>query len=131
MILPTLVQQIIRFILVGGLATLIDFLVLAFLYHGLNLYYLIATVIAFIVSTIFNYWASMRFIFKSKYGPDQRHKEFIIFLILSLIGLALTSLLMVLAVDWLGLPVMFAKVLVTGFVMVFNFVSRKLFIEGR
>ncbi|MGX7106366.1 GtrA family protein [Hutsoniella sourekii] len=131
MILPTLVQQIIRFILVGGLATLIDFLVLAFLYHGLNLYYLIATVIAFIVSTIFNYWASMRFIFKSKYGPDQRHKEFIIFLILSLIGLALTSLLMVLGVDWLGLPVMFAKVLVTGFVMVFNFVSRKLFIEGR
>ncbi|MGX7091787.1 GtrA family protein [Hutsoniella sourekii] len=129
--MPTLVQQIIRFILVGGLATLIDFLVLAFLYHGLNLYYLIGTVIAFIVSTIFNYWASMRFIFKSKYGPDQRHKEFIIFLILSLIGLALTSLLMVLAVDWLGLPVMFAKVLVTGFVMVFNFVSRKLFIEGR
>ena len=47
-------QQLMNFALVGVLATLIDYLVFALLFNGLKINYLIATVAAFIVSTVFN-----------------------------------------------------------------------------
>lgn len=121
--------QLFRFAIVGGLATAIDFVVLYICYHMLGMNYLVGTTLAFIISTIFNYWASMSFVFVSKYQADQKQKEFTVFLILSLLGLILTNFLMYLAVDLGQLPVMFSKILVTVVVMAFNFISRKIFLE--
>lgn len=124
-----LLQQFFNFAVVGGISTLIDFVVLYIIYEILGINYLIGTAIAFIVATMFNYWASMRYIFVSKYDKNQRGKEFTIFLVLSIIGLILTQLLMVVFVEWFGLAVMISKIFVTGFVMVFNFVSRKILLD--
>lgn len=126
-----LAKQIFRFLLVGGLSTAIDFIVLYVLHHQFDINYLIATGIAFAVATVFNYWASMAFIFESKFASDQKQQEFILFLILSLLGLVLTEGLMFVSVELFGSPVMLGKIIVTAFVMVFNFVTRKLFIEGK
>ena len=84
--------QILSFLVVGGLSTLIDFAIV----YGL---------------------------------PEQKHQEFLLFLILSLLGLALTAGLMWVAVDAMHWPVMPAKVAVTAVVMVFNFLTRKLLLE--
>lgn len=124
-----LMTQIGRFVIVGVLATTIDFGVLYLLHHGYQLNYLVATAVAFIVATVFNYWASMTYIFKSKFGPGQKKQEFILFVTLSVIGLGLTELFMWLGVGLFHLPVMIAKLFVTAGVMVFNFVSRKLLLE--
>lgn len=124
-----LLQQFFNFAVVGGISTLIDFVVLYIIYEILGINYLIGTAIAFIVATMFNYWASMRYIFVSKYDKSQRGKEFTIFLVLSIIGLILTQLLMFVFVEWFGLAVMISKIFVTGFVMVFNFVSRKILLD--
>lgn len=124
-----LIKQIGLFAVVGVLATAIDFGVLYLLHHGYQVNYLVATGVAFIVATVFNYWASMTYIFKSKFGPDQKKQEFTLFVTLSLIGLGLTELLMWFGVGRFHLPVMFAKLLVTAVVMVFNFVSRKILLE--
>lgn len=126
-----LAKQIFRFLLVGGLSTAIDFIVLYVLHHQFDINYLIATGIAFAVATVFNYWASMAFIFESKFASNQKQQEFILFLILSLLGLALTEGLMFVSVELFDSPVMLGKIIVTAFVMVFNFVTRKLFIEGK
>lgn len=127
--MKALARQIFRFAIVGGLSTVIDFVVLYVLHHRLHINYLIATAIAFAVATIFNYWASMTFIFESKFVADQKKQEFMLFLILSVCGLGLTEVLMYISVEWLGSAVMLGKLFVTAFVMVFNFVTRKLFIE--
>lgn len=124
-------QQIFRFVIVGSIATLIDFITLYICYHLLGINYLIGTSLAFIVSTLFNYWASIRFIFVSKYQAHEKREELSTFLILSILGLGLTNLLIYVAVDSLNLPVMFSKVLVTAVVMCFNFLSRKFFLEDR
>ena len=71
----------------------------------------------------------MTFIFESKFAADQKKQEFMLFLILSFCGLGLTEVLMYISVEWLGSAVMLGKLFVTAFVMVFNFVTRKLFIE--
>lgn len=126
-----LAKQIFRFIIVGGLSTAIDFIVLYVLHYQFYMNYLLATGVAFAVATVFNYWASMAFIFESKFTVDQKKQEFSLFLILSLSGLALTEGLMFVSVDLFGSPVMLGKLAVTAIVMVFNFITRKQFIEGK
>lgn len=126
-----IIQQIMDFVVVGVAATLIDYLIFALLFNGMGINYLMATVIAFIISTVFNYWASMRYVFVSRFEEHEKKREFIIFVSLSIAGLILTALLMKMTVDYLLIHPNIAKILVTGAVMVFNFVTRKLFIEGR
>ena len=121
--------QILSFLVVGGLSTLIDFAIVYGLNGILGWHYQLAVLIAFVLATIFNYWASMRFTFESKFSPEQKHQEFLLFLVLSILGLALTAGLMWVAVDAMHWPVMPAKVAVTAIVMVFNFLTRKLLLE--
>ncbi|WP_211224443.1 GtrA family protein [Eremococcus coleocola] len=125
-----LIKQIMDFAIVGVIATVIDYMIFVFIYNLLGWHYNVATVIAFSLSTIFNYWASMKYVFKSKYAKEDRHREFMIFVGLSIIGLILNVVLMRFSVETLQIIPNIAKILVTGVVMVFNFVTRKLLLEG-
>ena len=73
----------------------------------------------------------MKYVFKSRYAKHKKQDEFRVFVIISIIGLAINQGLLVLAVEYVGLTVIVSKIGVTAFVMAFNFVSRKVFIEGR
>lgn len=125
-----LIKQFIRFVFVGGTATLLDMAILYILnsYFGIN--HLIAATIAFIIATFYNYAMSMKFVFKSKYDAGQQKKEMVIFYTLSVIGLMITIIGLAILVDWLKFPVMIAKIIVGVFVMTFNFISRKIFLEA-
>lgn len=157
-----LVKQILKFGVVGGIAFLIDFIVYSIV---LNLVvweydYLLAGVAGFTVSLIFNYLASMAFVFERKDDADKK-KEFLIFMALSLIGLGVNTAVLWLCMDvvysnwaWLqsllnhltgffhenGIHVIenakelasyLAKIIATGIVMVYNFISRKMTLEKK
>lgn len=124
-----LIDQFIKFGLVGVIAAVIDFGLLTVLTEYFNIYYLMSAAISFIIATIFNYLASMRYVFESRYGKSQRRQEAIIFLILSIIGLILNQILMWFFVDITAFHYIIAKVLATIIVMVWNFVSRKIWLE--
>lgn len=72
--------QIMKFVFVGGTATLLDMGILYVLNQYFGVYHLIAATIAFVVATFYNYYLSMKFVFQSKFGNEDRHKEFIAFL---------------------------------------------------
>ena len=122
-----LLAQIMKFGVVGVIATVIDFGIMNLLHYGLGLNILIANTSGFIVSLIFNYVASMKYVFAHKEGMSRR-REFIIFVVLSVIGLALNDGI-VLALN-AGLEANIAKICATALVMVYNFVTRKIFLEG-
>lgn len=124
-----LFKQIIAFTLVGLVATAIDF----FIYFSLTflgLYHLFSATIAFTLATLFNYRASLSYVFESKFKHQKNLTELILFICLSLIGLALTVFFLWLFVDYLKLSQLLGKILATALVMVWNFVSRKLLIEN-
>ena len=127
-----LIEQILKFGVVGIIATVIDFGVLYVLSQPLGMDPVISAGISFCVSLVFNYMASMRYVFTHREDMS-RSREFVIFLVLSLIGLAINEAIMAAGVAVLGnsaLAVMGTKVLATAIVMVWNFVSRKKWLDA-
>lgn len=124
-----LMTQVAKFGLVGVFATIIDFAVLTLLTEIFNVHYLNSAAIGFVSSTLFNYVASMKFVFVSKFSKDEKNKELIIFIILSVVGLLLNQIFMWLFVTQFGIFYMISKIFATVFVMCWNFISRKVWIE--
>lgn len=125
-----IIFQIFKFGIVGFLAFLIDFGVLFFLTEYIGLFYLISAGIAFTISVVFNYVASMRFVFAGRKDVN-RKKEFFIFLVLSLIGLGINQVGLSFLVERCSLFYIYAKIIVTIIVMIWNFISKKFFLEER
>lgn len=123
-----LIAQIMKFGVVGVIAFFIDYGILCFLTEICGVYYLLSSMFSFIVSVIFNYLASMKYVFSGREGMN-KYKEFAIFIILSIIGLGINQLGMWIMVDILHIFYMISKIFVTALVMVWNFVSRKKCLE--
>lgn len=125
-----LFNQIVKFVVVGGLSFVLDFIIYFVLTQFLAVYYLIAGFLSFTISLIFNYLMSMKFVFKSK-DSLKKTTEFSIFASLSVMGLGLNLLCLYILVDLFFMNDLWAKIVVAGIVMVFNFVTRKLFLEHK
>lgn len=125
-----LLAQFMKFGVVGVIAFVIDYGFMILLTEVFGVPYLISTTVSFIISVVFNYFASMRFVFKRKDDMSRRH-EFIIFVILSVIGLVINDVFMWLMVDFLFIDYRISKIVVTFIVAVWNFVTRKIFLEAK
>ena len=125
-----LLAQFMKFGIVGVMAFVIDYGFMIFLTEVFGVPYLISTTVSFIVSVIFNYFASMRFVFKRK-DDMSRKREFIIFVVLSVIGLVINDVFMWLMVDFLYIDYRISKIVVNFIVAVWNFVTRKIFLEAK
>lgn len=123
-----LLIQIFKFGVVGVIATLIDWFVFFIANDILHIYYIISAILSFIISVIYNYIASIKWVFDVNKEKDPK-KNFVIFIVLSIVGLILTLIIMKIGVDTLGINAMFMKIISTVIVMVFNFVTRKFFLE--
>ena len=124
-----LLAQIMKFGIVGVIATVIDFGVMNLLHYGLRLDILVANTAGFVISLVFNYLASMKYVFAHKEGMSRR-REFVIFVVLSVIGLVLNDGIVLALNTRLGFEANIAKICATAIVMVYNFVTRKIFLEG-
>lgn len=123
-------KQILRFGVVGGTAFLIDYGVLFCLTEFAGFNYLVSACISFIVSVIYNYVLSILWVFDARQDRSKT-AELAVFIGLSVVGLGLNQLGMWLLVDLAGIYYMLAKIVVTAVVMVYNFITRKIFIEGK
>lgn len=124
----TLGCQIIKFVIVGMLAFLIDYGIMVVLTDVFSVYYLFASTISFSISVIFNYICSMKFVFSGNKNGSKK-KEFILFIVLSILGLMINQIAMVIFVEKLNIIVKISKIFATAIVMVWNFITRKILIE--
>lgn len=148
-----LLEQIVKFGVVGIIATIVDWGIYAVLVpiHGnssalsdamhIKTWETICAIISFSVSVIVNYIASMKYVFERR-DDMSRLREFAIFLILSIIGLVINIGIIRGLHDiqkvfetWPAFFARFAymvpKVIATVIVLVWNFVTRKLLLEKR
>jgi putative flippase GtrA len=120
--------QLVKFGGVGVVCFIIDFATLHLLTDYAKLHYLVSAAIAFTVSVVVNYLLSVKFVFNVDPELDKK-RNFILFVFFSVIGLILTEILMWIGVDKLVFNYMIVKIGATAIVMVFNFITRKLFLE--
>ena len=139
--------EIMRFILVGGLATVADFLAMGVTKYVIEpqkypsffnvfinstqtpsvLANCVGTGVGFIFGLIANYFLSVLFVFNEK-GSSRSAKGFLLFTVFSAIGLGLHVLGMYLMNGLIGWNEWIVKILLTLLVLVYNYVTRKLFI---
>ncbi|MBE5747233.1 MAG: GtrA family protein [Clostridiales bacterium] len=148
--------EIFRFLLVGGIATVVDYFVFWLLdgvllpkvpIHGETWSMLalwIATGAGFIVGMIVNWVLSITFVFRAVRNKDEATsaKSFWVFTIISVIGLALTLFGVWLIAKWIPEFELFgridffgttwskwvAKMIMTCIVLIWNYIGRKIFV---
>lgn len=145
-----LFEQILKFGIVGVICFAIDYVITLSVaalcrHQGMDTTpaALVGAFWGFTISVIINYILSMKYVFSRREDMDRR-REFIIFVVLSLIGLALNELIIKFSIDVLyenmsflhehltpGLVTAGAKIVATGIVMVYNFITRKIFLEQK
>lgn len=123
-----LFEQIIKFGIVGGLAFLIDYGIMVLCKEVFKFDVLVAAGFGFTVSVIFNYIASVKWVFNVNEN-NSKSKQFITFIIFSIIGLIITEIIMYIGTDIMKISYLIVKVGATLIVMIFNFITRKLFLE--
>lgn len=123
-----LLIQIFKFGIVGVVATIIDFIFLYLFKEVCNFNVVVANTLSFVISVLYNYWASLTFVFEVN-EDKSKSRNFVIFIICSVIGLGINDLIVWLVTDMLNIYYMVSKIIATVVVMVFNFVTRKKFLE--
>jgi putative flippase GtrA len=122
-------QQLVRYFFVGGIAAATDiglFLVFAQL---LGLPYLPVGAGSFLIATGVNYLLSIRYVFRSGSRFGKRQEILLVFLV-SGIGLLVHQAVLFIAVEWLNIVLMLAKITATGTVFFWNFGARRYLIFG-
>ena len=134
--------QIIKFGAVGFLCFFIDYFIMVGLTELAGVPSLISSGCSYTISTVVNYILSVTVVFDADKEANKA-AQFTLFVILSLIGLGINQLMMWGGTSWLaGLmeqnaklaslsryAYMIVKIFATAVVMVYNFITRKIFIE--
>lgn len=123
-----LLMQIEKFIIVGGIATIIDFVLLYILKEFVGINEIVSNTISFTISLIYNYIASIKWVFDVDNNKNQ-NKQFVTFVVFSIIGLFINNLILWICINKFSINYLLGKVITTGIVMIFNFVTRKRFLE--
>ena len=123
-----LIPQIIKFIIVGGIAFVIDYGIMVLCKEVLHFNVYLSAFLGFTISVIYNYIASVTWVFDVNKDKN-KVRNFILFVVFSVIGLGLTELIMWVGVDLIHISYLIVKIIATILVMIFNFITRKLFLE--
>ncbi len=125
-----LIRQFAQYILVGGLAFVVDFVTLFILTDGLGLHYLTSASLAFLLGLGVNYLLCVAWIFDFR-AVARRSHEFAIFGLIGIAGLALNNAIMWLLTGRLGVHYLMSKIVAAALILIFNFALRRsiLFME--
>ncbi len=140
-------MEIARFLLVGGIATVVDFCVMALVQFLLEptLYptffaiftakatgyvYIVGTASGFLVGLVVNYLLSVLFVFNEK-GKSKTLYGFLTFALLSLVGLLAHVGGMYLFNNVLGVNAWVVKLSLTLVVLVYNYLSKRFLLFKR
>lgn len=127
------IKQFISYFFVGGCAAIVEWVMFFLFDTVLGIPYLIATILAFLVSTTANWLIGRATTFKENDTyKDKRGAEAVLVFGVSAMGLVFNLLLMYLFVNVMGLNTSLlktgSKIMATGIVFIWNFLVRKLVI---
>ncbi|MDB5180907.1 MAG: GtrA family protein [Candidatus Saccharibacteria bacterium] len=116
--------QILRGLIVAGIAFIVDFGMLVVFKEIIGLHYLLAAALSFGLGVVVSYYLSIRWVFSNRKFANRR-AEFLIFLVICIAGLGLNLAIIAGMVQLFGIDYRFAKIVSTVVVFFWNFIARK------
>ena len=113
-----------RYVVVGGLAFLVDFGTLFTLTHYADFHYLVSATAGFLLGLLVNYLICIRWIFDFRALSDARH-EFAVFAGVGVAGLILNNGIIYALTEWADIHYLSSKVIAAGLILIFNFSLRR------
>lgn len=118
-----------RYVVVGMIATGVDWAVFSSLVFVFDWHYLPAGIMSFLIATYAGYLAGLRWVFQS--GRFRRWVEVVLVYLVSFLGFAMHTGTLVLLVSWLHTHIFVAKIVATAITFLWNFAARYLLIFER
>lgn len=120
------IKELFLYLIVGGIATVTEWILFYIFNDILLIHYILSTVIAYILSTFVNWISGKIIVFKNT-------KHGIIFEILSIYAASIIGLLLNIGIMWVLIEIlkinsMISKIIATILVFIWNFVIRKFYI---
>jgi len=122
-----MVQQFFKYVVVGGLAFIVDYTTLFLLTQFTGFHYLLAATAGFLLGLVINYLLCIGWIFDQRIIENPK-LEFTVFALIGVTGLGLNNGIMFVATDWGGIHYLLAKLLAAACVLIFNFLLRHHFL---
>lgn len=117
--------RFIKFALVGVMNTLLNWSIF-FILTKVELYYIVANVIAYLIATIHSYFWNSIWVFK--YNNGSKIKSSIKFIVLNIIGLLINTIILYVLVDIFNINKLISLMLTTVIVMIINYVANKVWV---
>ncbi|WP_296954290.1 GtrA family protein [uncultured Dialister sp.] len=114
--------EVFRFLMVGGSCFLLEYFLLFALTEFAGFDPLISAPIAFTVSLIVNYILCVYVVF---HAENQSGRQMFFFILTSIMGLGINQLVMWFFIDIIGIWYMFAKVIASAIVMIWNYFTKR------
>lgn len=110
-------KSFLRFLLVGGAATGLQYLIMAGLIYALAMQGVLASGIGFVASAIFNYWANAHFTF----AAGANHRQGVPRFIVTTAAGCLINVVVLYGLTRLGVSLIPSQLLATGVVLIWNY----------
>lgn len=114
--------EVFRFLVVGGSCFLLEYFLLFALTEFVGFDPLISAPIAFTISLIVNYILCVYVVF---HAENQSGRQMFFFILTSIMGLGINQLVMWFFIDIIGIWYMFAKVIASAIVMIWNYFTKR------
>ncbi len=124
----SLVGQVLRYLVTGGLAFVVDFGLFALCLYALEWHYLLANLAGLVAGLVLNYALSIVWVFTACRRTLEKQKivEFTLFALVGVAGVGINQLLMYLMVGFFDWNEMVSKMVAAVLVLAWNFGARKL-----
>ncbi|MDO8561741.1 MAG: GtrA family protein [bacterium] len=120
-------EQVFKFLIAGGIAFAVNIVTLYVLTDIVRIYYLVSTVIAFLVTLNVNFLLQKFWTFK-EYSRDNLHVQLPLYLGMQLINLGLNASLMYMFVEYLHVWYILSQTIITLMLSAVTFFINKLYI---
>lgn len=122
-------RKFLRYLVVGGLAALLDWALFPLFLYGLGLHYLVAATLSFVLATAFNYLLSIRWVFLN--SRFSRRQEILLVYGVSAVGIVINLTVLWGMIELVALHPMIAKIAGTATAFGWNFMARYLWVFAR
>ncbi len=118
-----------RYLVVGITSAALEMFLLILFVEQFAVTPLVGNVFAFLITCILNYVLSRKWVFERT--GERKRVEFVLFMFFVTCGLLISQFVMWIGVDQWNIDYRISKVIATGFVVIWNFFTRKYLVFNR